>query len=43
VRGQKFTTDDAELVVREYKGGSSPEFFISFETKDRKTIFGFCR
>jgi elongator complex protein 3 len=24
-------------------GGSSPEYFISFETKDRSTIFGFCR
>ena len=30
-------------MVRTYLGSGSPEHFISFETPDRKTIFGFAR
>lgn len=32
-----------ELVVREYKAAGGKEFFLSIETPDYKTIFGFAR
>jgi histone acetyltransferase (RNA polymerase elongator complex component) len=32
-----------ELVVREYEASGGTEYFISYETRDRKTIFGFVR
>ena len=40
---QKLTDDSPELVVRQYRASDGDEFFISFESKDRKTLFGFCR
>lgn len=33
----------AELCVRRYETNGGVEFFLSFETPDRKTIFGFLR
>lgn len=33
----------AELCIRHYETNGGSEFFLSFETPDRKTIFGFLR
>ena len=43
MKGQGDLTEQAELVVRTYLGSDHPEHFISFETPDLKTIFGFAR
>jgi ELP3 family radical SAM enzyme/protein acetyltransferase len=34
---------DMELIVRNYKASNGDEYFISFESKDQKYIYGFCR
>ena len=43
VQGQQALTQSAELVVRRYDGSGADEYFVSFETPDRGTIFGFAR
>jgi len=43
VRLDKSQIASAELVVRRYRAAGGAEYFISFETPDRKTIFGFLR
>ena len=35
--------DKAELVVREYNGVKSTEYFISYESPDKKLLYGFLR
>ena len=35
--------DKAELVIREYDGLKSTEYFISFESPDKKILYGFLR
>lgn len=35
--------EDAELFVRKYNASGGIEYFISFESIDQNTIFGFCR
>ena len=35
--------DKAELVIREYNGVNSTEFFISFESSDKSILYGFVR
>jgi ELP3 family radical SAM enzyme/protein acetyltransferase len=35
--------DKAELVIREYNGLKSIEYFISFESPDKKLLYGFLR
>eukprot|EP01064_Diplonema_japonicum_P008724 TRINITY_DN16124_c0_g1_i1.p1 TRINITY_DN16124_c0_g1~~TRINITY_DN16124_c0_g1_i1.p1 ORF type:complete len:683 (+),score=120.85 TRINITY_DN16124_c0_g1_i1:57-2051(+) len=35
--------NDTELVVRKYKASGGEEYFISIETHDRSTLYGFCR
>jgi len=35
--------DDTNLVVREYQTQGGKELFISYESKDKKTIYGFVR
>ena len=32
-----------KLIVRKYKASGGDEYFISFESKDEKYIYGFCR
>lgn len=34
---------NAEMVIREYNASSGKEYFISYESPDRKWIYGFCR
>ena len=34
---------EAELVAREYRGSGGTELFLSFESRDRSTLFGFLR
>ena len=44
VKGNKRAIErGALLTTREYIGSGAREIFISFETRDQKTIFGFCR
>jgi ELP3 family radical SAM enzyme/protein acetyltransferase len=43
VRNQKYTEADIELVTRSYRTTGGTEYFISFENKDRSTIYGFTR
>eukprot|EP01060_Flectonema_neradi_P014313 TRINITY_DN21011_c0_g1_i1.p1 TRINITY_DN21011_c0_g1~~TRINITY_DN21011_c0_g1_i1.p1 ORF type:complete len:676 (+),score=133.31 TRINITY_DN21011_c0_g1_i1:61-2088(+) len=35
--------ESPELVVRQYDASEGTEYFISFESRDRNTLFGFCR
>ena len=35
--------ENAELFVRQYNGYNSMEYFLSFESKDQKTLYGFLR
>ena len=32
-----------KLIVRNYKASGGDEYFISYESKDEKYIYGFCR
>ena len=43
VRGDDKSVGKAELVIRTYEANEGLEYFISFETPDRMTIFGFVR
>lgn len=42
-RDKAVTWDDVELVVREYEASEGREFFISYESPDRKTVYAFTR
>lgn len=42
-KGKKIRLEDAELVDRAYPSSGGTERFISFESKDRKTIYAFVR
>jgi elongator complex protein 3 len=39
----KFSNNDFRLNVKEYKASAGKEFFISADSKDKKTLYGFCR
>ncbi|KAL8271328.1 hypothetical protein Esti_004767 [Eimeria stiedai] len=43
VKDAQFDLSLAELCIRRYETNGGIEFFLSFETPDRKTIFGFLR
>eukprot|EP00466_Bigelowiella_natans_P012601 jgi/Bigna1/85812/estExt_fgenesh1_pg.C_60181 len=43
VRDKKGSYTDHVLVQREYKSSGAREIFISFESNDKRTIYGFCR
>jgi len=43
VKDKKIDPNTAKLVVRTYPASDGTEYFISFETSDEKTIFGFVR
>ena len=43
VRLDKSKIATAQLVVRRYRAAGGAEYFLSFETPDRRTIFGFLR
>lgn len=40
---QKSDLSQAELCVREYESSDGIEYFISFESKDKKLLYGFLR
>lgn len=40
---QKVHFEDTELVVREYDASQGKEYFISYESHDKKTLFAFTR
>ena len=39
----KVSINDFKLIVRKYNDVDATEYFISYETNDEKTIYGFCR
>lgn len=43
IKDKKIDHDTAVLFVREYHASDGIEYFISFETPDENTLFGFCR
>ena len=43
IRGKKMDSDDIKLVVRPYRSAEGQEYFISYESKDNRTIYGFLR
>jgi elongator complex protein 3 len=43
VRGNTKNIESAELVVREYNGLDSTEYFISYESPDKRILYGFLR
>ncbi len=43
VRNQKFEIRNLKLVIRKYQASRGEEYFISYESKDGKTLYGFCR
>jgi len=43
VKGQKIEQNLVELKIREYETLGGEEYFLSFESKDERTIFGFLR
>jgi ELP3 family radical SAM enzyme/protein acetyltransferase len=42
-RHPKYKFEDAVLKIRNYKASNGNEYFISYETKDEKAIYGFIR
>ncbi len=42
-RGLEVALDDIELVVREYEASGGVEYFLSYESKDRSTLYAFAR
>ena len=43
VKQKTFDVDDIILVIREYNASDGIEYFISYETKDTNTLYGFIR
>ena len=43
VKNKIIDPENIKEVVREYNGLEGTEYFISLESKDEKTIYGFCR
>lgn len=43
VKNKKINKNNVRLVIRKYNDNNADEYFISFESKDLKTIYGFCR
>jgi ELP3 family radical SAM enzyme/protein acetyltransferase len=43
VKKAEFDNDDCQLVIREYNASCGVEYFISFESKDTMTLYGFLR
>lgn len=43
IKLQKVNISDVKMFVREYPSSDGKEFFISFETEDKKILLGYCR
>jgi elongator complex protein 3 len=40
---KKITSEDTIVNIRDYEASGGHEYFISIESKDKETIYGFCR
>src|SRR3989339_479735 len=43
VRDQKFKLKNVHLFIKKYEASGGQEYFISYESEDKKTLYGFCR
>jgi ELP3 family radical SAM enzyme/protein acetyltransferase len=43
VKTQSFNIDEAFMTIRQYNSSQSDEYFISYESEDCKTLYGFLR
>ncbi len=43
VKDKKMNLNDLKLIIRKYNDNEGKEYFISYESFDEKTIYGFCR
>lgn len=43
VKSREINTKNIKKVIRKYNDNEGDEYFISFESKDEKIIYGFCR
>ena len=43
IKNKKLNKDNIKLVIRKYNDNNADEYFISYESKDKKIIYGFCR
>jgi elongator complex protein 3 len=42
-RNKQFIIGDLQLAIKKYKASAGTEYFISYESKDKKTLFAFLR
>ena len=42
-RHPEYDIQDAKLFIRKYEASNGIDYFISYESKDNKALFGFCR
>ena len=42
-KNEKFKVSDLKLKIIKYKASSGIEYFLSYESKDGKVLYGFCR
>ncbi|MDD5071158.1 MAG: tRNA uridine(34) 5-carboxymethylaminomethyl modification radical SAM/GNAT enzyme Elp3 [Patescibacteria group bacterium] len=40
---KQFKIKNAKLTIKKYKASGGQEYFISYESKNKKTLYGFCR
>ena len=43
VKNKKVDINDIKLIIRKYNSSEGFEYFISYESKDEKILYGFCR
>ncbi len=43
VRDKKFKISNLKLVIRKYQASGGEELFISYESRNKKELYGFCR
>lgn len=43
IKKQSISSDNAQLFIQKYDASEGVEFFLSYETPDQKTLFGFLR
>ena len=42
-KDKKFKVKDLKFIIRNYKAFGGTEYFLSYESKDRAVLYGFCR
>ena len=43
IKMKSFNENDIQLFVQKYESSGGIEYFVSFETKDQRNLYGFCR